>query len=143
MDVAHWLVKQEPTDYPWSQFVEEKKAAWTGVRNYQARNHLRGMRKNHPVLYYHSGDEKRVVGVAKVLREAYPDPTAKDGDWSAVDISPVTPLQHPVSLVAIRADANLKSILLVRNSRLSVIPLSKAEFTRILELASAPESGVD
>src|SRR2546423_6206777 len=93
-----WLVKQEPSDYSWSDFRKEKGTSWTGVRNYTARNNLRRMRKADKVLFYHSGEEKAVVGIAKVARAAYPDPTAREGDWSAVDLVPIKPLPRPVTL---------------------------------------------
>src|SRR6266550_2277291 len=118
-----WLVKQEPETYSWMSFVKEAQTAWTGVRNYQARNNLRAMCKGDPVLYYHSGGSKEVVGIARVAREAYPDPTATEGDWSGVDLVPVRALKKPVAREIIKADKALKEILLIRNSRLSVIPL--------------------
>lgn len=132
----HWLVKQEPDTYPWSQFVADKRATWDGVRNYQARNNLRAMAKGDAVLFYASGDDKSVVGVAKVVRTAYPDPTAKDedGDWSAVDLAPVAALKQPVSLATIKATPALKDILLVRHTRLSVMPLPAAAFATIVQL---------
>lgn len=130
-----WLVKQEPESYAWDQFVKEGKAAWTGVRNYQARNHLRAMAKGDPVLYYHSGSGKAIVGVARVDKPAYPDPTAREGDWSAVDLKPVKPLKTPVGLSAIKADPVFKDMLLLRNSRLSVLPVSEIQFKRLLNLA--------
>ena len=129
-----WLVKQEPETYSWSDFVKEGKAAWTGVRNYQARNNLRAMNQGDPVLFYHSGDGKEVVGIARVAREAYPDPTATEGDWSGVDLAPVKALKKPVARDIIKVDKALKDILLIRNSRLSVMPLTEAQFNRILEL---------
>jgi predicted RNA-binding protein with PUA-like domain len=135
MTPNHWLVKQEPDDYAWTDFTADKRSAWTGVRNYQARNHLRAMRHGDFVLYYHSGDEKQIVGLARVIREAYPDPTAKEGDWSAVDLAPVKPLTQSVSLATIRQDKALGSMALLRNSRLSVTPLTPAEFARLLDLA--------
>lgn len=131
----YWLVKQEPDDYAWTTFVKDGGTAWTGVRNYQARNHLRAMRKDDAVLFYHSGAAKEVVGVARVVREAYPDPTAKDGDWSAVDLKPVKALARPVSLATIKADTRLKDLALVRQSRLSVMPVTVAEFARLLQFA--------
>ena len=130
----HWLVKQEPEKYPWAQFVKDKGTYWDGVRNYQARNNLRAMRKGDLVLYYHSVSEKAVVGVAKVTREAYPDPTAKEGDWSVVDLKPVKALKVPVTLDAIKADKALEDMPLIRQSRLSVMPLSSAQFRRVLTL---------
>jgi predicted RNA-binding protein with PUA-like domain len=131
----YWMVKQEPEEYGWADFVREKRAAWTGVRNFSARNNLRTMKKGDLVLFYHSVTEKQIVGIAGVEKEAYPDPTANEGDWSSVDLVPVQPLDQPVPLSAIKADKVLKEIKLVKQTRLSVIPLSKAEFDRILKLA--------
>ena len=132
--MRHWLVKQEPEKYPWSQLVKDKVTYWDGVRNYQARNYLRAMANNDLVLYYHSVSEKAVVGVAKVTREAYPDPTAKEGDWSVVDLKPARAMKTPVTLEAIKADPALAEISLVKQSRLSVMPLTAAHFKRILKL---------
>lgn len=131
----HWIVKQEPGSYSWSTFVKEVGTAWTGVRNFQARNNLRAMKKSDWVFFYHSGEEKQVVGLARVERESYPDPTATDGDWSCVDLTPVKPLKRPVPLSAIKSDQVLKQIPLARQSRLSVTPLSEPEFDRVLELS--------
>mgnify|MGYP005690008917 CR=1 FL=1 len=128
----HWLVKQEPEKYPWSQFV--KGTYWDGVRNYQARNNLRAMKKGDYVFFYHSVSEKAVVGVAKVTREAYPDPTAREGDWSVVDLKPVKAMVEPVTLEQIKAEAKLSEIALIKQSRLSVMPLRLPEFRRILQL---------
>src|SRR5207249_1245077 len=130
-----WLVKQEPEAYSWDTFVKAGEAAWTGVRNFQARNNLRAMKKGDLVFYYHSVSEKQVVGVARVDKEHYPDATATEGDWSVVDLVPVKPLRKPVSLEAIKADKVLRDIPLVRQSRLSVIPLTEAEFRRLLALS--------
>jgi len=130
-----WLVKQEPSAYSWSDFVAERRTAWTGVRNYTARNNLRKMQPGDEVLFYHSGDDKAVVGIAKVARAAYPDPTAKDGDWSAVDLTPVKALARPVTLREIKSNSRLKQIPLVRQSRLSVMPLTSAEFREIIAMA--------
>jgi predicted RNA-binding protein with PUA-like domain len=135
MAKKYWLVKVEPDAYSWADFVKDGKTAWTGVRNYQARNNLRAMQKGDPVFYYHSVTEKQVVGLARVEREAYPDPTASEGDWSAVDLIPVKPLAKRVPLDAVKADAILKDILLVRHSRLSVSPLNETQFKRLLALA--------
>lgn len=132
----YWLVKQEPEDYSWEDFVQEGCAAWTGVRNFQARNNLRGMKKGDTVLYYHSGTGKEVVGIAKVARAAYHDPSAREGDWSCVDLVPAKLLKNPVSLETIKADKQLKGIALVKQSRLSVMPLGKEEFDRIIALGS-------
>ena len=130
----YWLVKQEPDAYAWSQFVADGKTAWTGVRNFQARNNLRAMKKGDLVLYYHSNIGKEIVGIAKVAKEHYPDPTADEGDWSVVDLAPVKPLKTFVKLDALKADAVLRDIPLVKQSRLSVSPLTEAQFKRVLAL---------
>jgi predicted RNA-binding protein with PUA-like domain len=135
MPQKHWLVKQEPEAYSWDTFTQEGQTAWTGVRNFQARNNLRAMSKADWVLFYHSGEAKEVVGLAKVSRTAYPDPTATEGDWSAVDLVPVKPLRRPVTLAQIKADQELRNLPLVRNSRLSVVPVAPELFARLLELA--------
>jgi predicted RNA-binding protein with PUA-like domain len=132
-----WLVKQEPASYSWSDFVAEGETSWTGVRNFAARNNLRNMRKGDEVLFYHSGDDKAVVGIARVTRTAYPDPTAKEGDWSAVDLAAIKPLARPAALREIKSNLRLKRVALVRQSRLSVMPLREAEFREILEMSSA------
>ena len=129
-----WLVKQEPESYSWTDFVKEGNAAWTGIRNFQARNNLRAMKKGDAVFFYHSGESKEVVGIARVCKEAYPDPTATEGDWSGVDLVPLKALKKPVTLGVIKADKALKEILLIRNSRLSAMPLTETQFNRILEL---------
>ena len=134
MPKKYWLVKQEPESYSWADFVKEGNAAWTGIRNFQARNNLRAMKKRDPVLFYHSGESKQVVGVARVDKTAYPDPTATEGDWSGVDLVPMKAFNKPVALAVIKADQALKEILLIRNSRLSVMPLTEAQFNRILAL---------
>src|SRR5947207_15831617 len=125
-----WLVKQEPEAYSWDTFVKAGKAAWTGVRNFQARNNLRSMKKGDLVFFYHSVSEKQVVGLARVKREAYPDPTAKEGDWVCVDLAPVKALKKPVSLETIKVDKALKEMPLLRNSRLSVMPLRETQAKR-------------
>lgn len=130
----YWLVKQEPDSYAWGTFVQDGQAAWTGVRNYQARNNLRAMKKGDLVLYYHSVTDKQIVGLAQVSREAYPDPTADDGDWSCVDLVPNRPLKTPITLDTIKADRVLKDMALVRNSRLSVTPVTSEQFERVLKL---------
>jgi len=131
-----WLVKQEPSSYSWSDFVADGETSWTGVRNFAARNNLRKMQEGDEVLFYHSGDEKAVVGIAKVTRTAYADPTAKEGDWSTVDIAAVKALRRPVTLREIKGNPQLKRIPLVRQPRLSVMPLSEAEFREIAKMAS-------
>jgi predicted RNA-binding protein with PUA-like domain len=131
----HWLVKTEPESYSWSDFLKDSNAAWTGVRNFQARNNLRAMKKSDAVFFYHSVSEKRIVGLARVAREAYPDPTAEEGDWVCVDLVPAKTLAQPVPLADIKNESALKDILLLRNSRLSVIPLTKAQFDRLMAMA--------
>lgn len=132
---AHWLVKQEPEDYSWDDLARDGSTHWTGVRNFQARNNLRQMKTGDQVLFYHSGKEKSVVGVAKVSKPAYPDPTADDPAWIAVDIKPGKRLPRPVSLADIRANPKLVDLLLVRQSRLSVMPVGKDEFAEILRMS--------
>jgi predicted RNA-binding protein with PUA-like domain len=131
----YWLVKQEPTAYSWDQFVVDGKTDWTGVRNFQARNNLRSMKSGDQVLFYHSVNGKAVVGVAVVSREAFPDPTATSGDWSAVEIKPVRPVNPPVTLEQIKSDPALAQIPLLRQSRLSVMAISAQEFDGVLRLA--------
>ena len=133
--MKHWLVKQEPTAYSWDDFVKDGKTLWTGVRNFQARNHLRTMKKGDRVLFYHSVVGKAVVGEAEVAKEAFPDPTAKEGDWSCVELRPLKPLKRPVTLDEIKGVAELKDIGLLRQSRLSVMPLSSVEHKAILALS--------
>ena len=123
----YWMVKQEPDSYPWEQFLRDKKTAWTGVRNFQARNNLRAMKKGDRVFYYHSVTGKSVVGSAEVAREAYTDPTAKEGDWSCVDLVPRQTCKTPVELETIKQEKALKDLPLLRQSRLSVMPVSGAE----------------
>ncbi len=132
--VNYWLVKQEPEAYSWASLVKEGGTAWTGVRNFQARNNLRAMKRGDLVLFYHSVTEKRVAGIARVSKTAYPDPTATEGDWSSVDLVPARALTKPVPLQAIKEDPKLRNIALLKQSRLSVMPLSKGEFERLLRL---------
>lgn len=134
MPKQYWLAKSEPKSYSWSDLVKDGSTAWTGIRNYQARNNLRAMKKGDQVLIYHSVTDKQIVGLAKVAREAYSDPTAKEGDWSAVDLAPVRPLKKPVTLDQIKVDPSLKEMLLVRNSRISLSPVTEGQFSRILRL---------
>ncbi|HXR03263.1 MAG TPA: EVE domain-containing protein [Verrucomicrobiae bacterium] len=131
----YWLVKQEPEMYSWSDFLKDGSAAWTGVRSFAARKNLRAMRTGDRAFFYHSGEEKTVVGLARVTREAYPDPTADEGDWSAVDLAPEKSLSKPVTLAAVRADKMLKEMALVRQTRLSVMPVTPGQFTRLLALS--------
>ena len=130
----YWLAKSEPEAYSWTQLVKDGKTAWTGVRNFQARNNLRAMKKGDSVFFYHSVSDKQVVGLARVAKEFYPDPTATEGDWSCVDLEPVKPLKNPVTLETIKADAVLKEMPLVKQSRLSVTPLTKKQAERLLKL---------
>ena len=129
-----WLVKQEPSSYSWSDFVADGETSWTGVRNFSARNNLRKMRTGDEVLFYHSGDEKAVVGIAKVVRTAYPDATADEGDWSTVDLAPVRSVAKRVTLREIKSNSRLKGIPLIRQSRLSVMPLAEPEFRDIVNM---------
>jgi predicted RNA-binding protein with PUA-like domain len=136
----YWLVKQEPETYSWEDFRREKGTAWTGVRSFPARKNLRAMAVGDEVLFYHSGGERAVVGLAKVRKAAYPDPTAEPGeDWASVDLAPVRALEKPVPLAIIKSTASLQNIALVRQSRLSVMPLEAEEFREILKLAGVPK----
>lgn len=135
MTNQYWLVKQEPDSYPWSTFVADRKATWDGVRNYQARNHLRAMKKGDTAFFYASGEDKAVIGLAEITKTAFPDLTAEAGeDWSAVELKPVRPLKTPVTLAQIKATPSLKNMVLVRNSRLSVQPVTAEEFATIVRL---------
>lgn len=134
MAKQYWLAKSEAGTYAWTDLERDKQTRWDGVRNFSARNHLREMKLGDEVLFYHSGDEKQVVGVAKVVKEAYPDPTAKAADWSAVDLAPLRALPTPVTLAAIKADKALANMTFLRQGRLSVAPVAADEFARILEL---------
>jgi len=131
----YWLVKSEPSAYSWANLVADGKTSWTGVRNFTARNNLRAMRKGDAAFFYHSVTEKAVVGIAEVVREAYADPTAKEGDWSAVDLAPEKALAKAVALEEIKGNAKLKEMALLRLSRLSVQPVTKAEFEEIVRMA--------
>ncbi|MBI1221273.1 MAG: EVE domain-containing protein [Bacteroidetes bacterium] len=130
----YWLVKSEPHKYAWDQLLKDKSTFWDGVRNYQARNNLQEMKKGDQVLYYHSNEGKEVVGLAKIIKESYQDPTTEDTRWVVVDIAPVKTLKNPVSLEKIKATPELANIALVRQGRLSVMPLKAEEFDKILEL---------
>ena len=130
----YWFVKSEPEAYSWSQFLKDGKTAWTGVRNFTARNNLRAMQKGDFVFFYHSGEQKSAIGLARVKKEFYPDSTAEDGDWSCVDLIPVKPLAKPVTLAQIKADKILREMPLVNQSRLSVSPLTKPQFEQLLRL---------
>ena len=131
----YWLVKSEPESYSWAQLVKDGKTAWTGVRNFTARLNLRAMKKGDLVCFYHSVTDKQIVGLARVAKESYPDPTASEGDWACVDLEPVRILKNPVALEVIKDDKALKEMKLVKQGRLSVTPVAAAEFSRLMELA--------
>ncbi len=134
--MQYWLVKSEPFKYSWEQFVLDKKTIWDGVRNYQARNNLRTMKKGDLVMWYHSNEGMEVVGIAKVVKEAFQDPTTEDTNWVVVELKPFKKLKKSVSLVQIKAHPLLQNIGLVKQGRLSVMPLQAEEFDIILELGS-------
>jgi predicted RNA-binding protein with PUA-like domain len=136
----YWLVKQEPTTYSWEQFVRDGKTEWTGVRNFQARNNLRAMKLGDQVFYYHSVNGKAIVGIARVTKEAFRDPTATEGDWSAVEITPERSVTPPVTLAQIKNQPQLANMVLLKNSRLSVMPVSPFEFETILQFAKGSRS---
>jgi predicted RNA-binding protein with PUA-like domain len=128
----YWLVKSEPYKYSWEQLCKDGRTYWDGVRNYQARNNLQAMRKGDPVLFYHSNEGLAVVGIARVSKEAYPDPTTSDPRWVAVDIEPVEALKNPVPLGDIKKDKRLQNIGLIKQAQLSVMPLTKEEFGAVV-----------
>jgi predicted RNA-binding protein with PUA-like domain len=130
----YWLTKSEPSKYAFEQLVEDGRTSWDGVRNFEARNNLRAMKKGDLILYYHSNEGKAVVGVARVAREAYPDPTTED-DWSAVDIAPVRAFARPISLDELRSHPILRNMMIFRRARLSVVPVTPAEFELVLALS--------
>lgn len=132
----HWLVKTEPGKYSWEKFNADGRTSWDGVRNYQARNNLRAMKKGDLVLFYHSNEDKAVVGIAKVITEFYQDPTTSDPNWVVVDLKPVQAFKKPVTLAEIKADRQLENIGLVKQGRLSVMPLRAEEFDRIVALGN-------
>ena len=134
---GYWMVKQEPETYSWDDFVRDGGTDWSGVRNYQARNNLRSMKVGDKVLFYHSGKGKEVVGLAEVTKAAYVDPTADDDQWVAVDLKPLKPLANAVQLAAIRYDKRLSQLPLIRQSQLSVMPLTKDEFDVIVSMGSS------
>ena len=137
----YWLVKSEPFKYSWDKFVEDGETFWDGVRNYQARNNLRAMKKGDQVFFYHSNEGLEIVGIAKVSKEAYQDPTTEDERWSVVDLKPVKKLKRAISLEEIKKDERLQEIALVRQSRLSVMPIRPEEFDAILELSKRKQNG--
>ena len=131
----YWMVKQEPEAYSWDDFVKDGKTDWTGVRNFTARNNLKEMSAGDKVFYYHSGDERSVVGYAKVTKTAFPDPTAEEGSWVAVELEAGKPVKNPVTLAAIKANPRLAEMKLVKLSRLSVSPVTKEEWDEIVEMS--------
>ena len=131
----HWLVKSEPFKYSWDQFSKDKRTFWDGVRNYQARNNLREMKKGDLVLWYHSNEGKEIVGIAKVVKEHYPDPTTEDPNWVVVDLAPFKKFKKTVTLEQIKTDRRLQNVGLIRQGRLSVMPLKAEEFDAILDLS--------
>ena len=133
--MAYWLVKSEPTAYSWDNLVKDKQTCWSGVRNYAARLHLRNMKKGDEVFFYHSNEGTDIVGIAKVVKESYQDPTTTDERWVAVDLKPEKKLKNPVTLDTIKKDKRLASMALVRIGRLSVQPVSEAEWKVVMELA--------
>jgi predicted RNA-binding protein with PUA-like domain len=133
--MAYWLVKSEPVKYSWDKFVEDKKATWDGVRNYAARNNLKAMKKGDQVLFYHSNEGVEVVGIAKVAKEFYQDPTTEEEAWVVVDLKPFKKLKKTVTLVQVKADKRLENMALVRLGRLSVQPVTDEEWFVVMELA--------
>ncbi len=133
--MAYWLIKSEPAKYSWEQFVKDKKTYWDGVRNYAARNNLRAMKQGDLLFYYHSNEGTQIVGIAEVVKEAYQDPTTEDTNWVVIDVKPVKKLKKPVSLAQVKEDIRLGNMALVKNSRLSVQPVTEEEWTAVLELA--------
>jgi predicted RNA-binding protein with PUA-like domain len=131
----HWLVKSEPVKYPWEKFEKDGKTFWDGVRNYQARNNLKEMKEGDLVFFYHSNEGLEIVGIAKVVKEAYQDPTTEDPRWVVVDLAPYKKLKKPVTLEQIKKDKRLENVPLVRHSRLSVMPVKKEDFDLILQLS--------
>jgi predicted RNA-binding protein with PUA-like domain len=131
--MSYWLVKTEPETFSWENLVRDKKTIWDGVRNFQARSHLKSMKKDDLVFFYHTGDEKAVIGISRVIKDPYPEP--KDKDWVAVDLAPEKKLKKPVTLSQIKADKRLASMVLVRASRLSVQPVKPEEFDLIIALS--------
>ena len=133
--MAYWLAKSEPTTYSWDDFVKEKQTCWSGVRNYAARIHLRTMKKGDEVFFYHSNEGTNVVGIAKVIKEAYQDPTTDDDRWVAVDLKPVRKVKYPVTLDTIKKDKRLANMALVRLGRLSVQPVTNEEWDIVMTMA--------
>jgi len=136
MPTQHFLIKSEPDVYSFADLIRDGRTIWDGVRNYEARNNLRAMRCGDRLLYYHSNIGKEVVGIAEVVKTAYPDPTAPGEDWSVVEVAPLCALTAPVTLEAIRKESKLKDINLLRKGRISVVPVTRAEFTQVLKMGA-------
>ena len=132
----YWLIKSDPETYGWEELMKEKKTQWTGIRNYQARNNIKLMKKGDEVLFYHSNEGTHVVGIAKVVKEFYQDPTTKEAAWVCMDVSPVRKLKRAVGLQEMKGNSALKNLLLLRNGRLSVMPVTKPEFDVIIDLSN-------
>ncbi|MGE0579542.1 EVE domain-containing protein [Reyranella sp.] len=137
--MAHWLIKSEPSAYSWEQLAKDKKTSWTGVRNAQAQINLKAMKVGDRCFFYHSGEGKEIVGIAEVVKAAYPDPTDRDGKAVTVDVKAVEPVNAPVTLAAIKADPTFKELKLVRQSRLSVSPVSDEHWKLIMKMSAAPK----
>ncbi len=137
--MAYWLIKSEPFKYSWSQLVKDKQTFWDGIRNYAARNNLRAMKNGDQLFFYHSNDGLEIVGIAQVVKEAYQDPTTDDANWVVVDVKPVTAIKKPVSLSQIKQDSRLANMALVKNSRLSVQPVTLDEWLAVMELGGMNE----
>ena len=140
MSKNYWLVKQEPETFSLDDLFAAGQTDWSGVRNFQARNNLRAMKNGDRAIFYHSGKEKAAVGVAEIIREAYPDPTAKEGDWVAVDLKPVAKFARPVTIAEMRSDSELTDLKLLRQTQLSVMPISRQEFDRLVKLGKKAPS---
>ncbi len=136
-EINHWLIKSEPNKYSWDDLNKDGSTFWDGVRNYEARNNLRAMKTGDLLLYYHSNDGKEIVGIAKVIKEAYQDPTTDDDRWVAVDIEPFKKLKNSVSLATMKATPELENMKMVRQGRISVTPVTPAEFDKIIALSEA------
>jgi predicted RNA-binding protein with PUA-like domain len=135
--MAHWLLKSEPSSYSWDHLVKDKRTSWTGVRNFQASANLKAMKVGDRCFFYHSGEGKEIVGIAEVVKAAYPDPTDKEGKAVAVDVKAVEPVKQPVTLAAIKADSKFKEFKLVRQSRLSVVPVSDEHSRLLMKMSGA------
>jgi predicted RNA-binding protein with PUA-like domain len=141
--MTHWLIKSEPSVYPWSKLVKDGKTRWDGIRSFEARNNLRAMKVGDLCFYYHSNEGKDVVGVARVTREAYADPTADEGDWSAVDVEPAYPLVEPVDLATLKATKSLDGLEMLVKSRLSVTKVTAVQWKKIHSLSGTPVAPID